>query len=350
MQTCDVTEVNSGATFTIRCDDIILDGALAQGISLPHQCRGASCGTCKARVIEGEVDHGWSLGDALSDEEKSRGYCLLCQARPVTDTLRIETVAPVQSPSEVRERKAEVASVVNLTPRVKRVVLALPAHEDFRYPAGAYVEFQLDGVTPNRMYSLASPEREDGLLEFWVARHPEGLASGYIHDELAVGDSVRILGPFGHCRMPGGSGPVIGLAGGTGLAPVLAIFEDALRRGATDDLLLVLSVREVREVFAQDRIMGLARRYPNFRYQVLVTDEPSRYTDTPMLATTWLLAHYRSLVDYRIVIGGSPGFVDACIAACLSLGVAGTSIAVDSFVPVGSVPATSDNTTVVGRE
>lgn len=219
MQTCDVTEVNSGATFTIRCDDIILDGALAQGISLPHQCRGASCGTCKARVIEGEVDHGWSLGDALSDEEKSRGYCLLCQARPVTDTLRIETVAPVQSPSEVRERKAEVASVVNLTPRVKRVVLALPAHEDFRYAAGAYVEFQLDGVTPNRMYSLASPEREDGLLEFWVARHPEGLASGYIHDELAVGDSVRILGPFGHCRMPGGSGPVIGLAGGTGLAP-----------------------------------------------------------------------------------------------------------------------------------
>ncbi|WP_158940147.1 2Fe-2S iron-sulfur cluster binding domain-containing protein [Burkholderia sp. S171] len=341
MATCEVTEIRSGTTFSIDQSEIILDGALAKGISLPHQCRGASCGTCKARVIEGAVDHGWSLGFALSEEERTQGYCLLCQSRALTPTLRLETVSPTPTDREQAiEADAEVLSVVSLTPKVKRVVMALPSGAPTSYPAGCYVEVAIPEVHPNRMYSVASPyNQSDRMLELFVARHPGGRASGFIHDELKAGDIIKIRGPFGECRLPGGVGPVIGLAGGTGLAPVLSIFEEHLSRGGDDQMLLLLSVREVCEVFGLERLVLLERWYENFRYQVLVTDEPSRYTEGAMLAPSWLRSNYSSLAGYRAVISGAPGFVEACVQECVTLGVGKTNIATDSFVPMIPTPS-----------
>ena len=339
MASCEVTEVNSGATFAIERSEIVLDGALAQGIALPHQCRGASCGTCKARVLEGEVDHGWSFGLALSDVEKAEGLCLLCQARPLSGTLRIQTLQmPELRIPAIVECEAAVLSSVSVTPRVKRVVLALPLSVSTDLPAGCYVEVAVPEVAPNRMYSLAAPfVRQTGLIELFVARHPHGCTSGFIHDRLGVGDVIRIRGPFGTCRLPDGSGPVLGLAGGTGIAPVLAIVEARMESGSVDDFLLVFSVREKREVFALDRLEALARRHRNFRYQVLVTDEASQYTPQPMLAPDWLRAHHASLSGHRGIVSGAPGFVEACVAACEALGMRRDDIATDSFTPV--IPA-----------
>lgn len=335
MATCEVTVLNTGTKFSVDQAEIILDGALARGIRLPHQCRGASCGTCKVRVVEGAVDHGWSLGLAISDDEKEQGYCLLCQARATTPALQIEISQPADADNRrTIELSAEVLSIVSLTPRVKRIVLATPADQGFTYPAGSYVEVMVPGIEPNRMYSLASVCREDGLLELFVSRHPAGKASGFIHDELRMGDRIRMRGPFGACRLPGGEGPVIGLAGGTGLAPVLAILEEALEHGAEEEMLLLLSVREPKEVFALDRLVKLARNHKNFQYQVLVTEEDSPYTTQPMLAPTWIRQTFLSLESHRVVIGGSPGFVKACADTCTSLGLDPSRISTDSFAPV----------------
>lgn len=349
MGTCEVTEMNSGATFTIDINEIVLDGALAQGIDLPHQCRGASCGTCKARVLEGDVDHGWSFGLAISDEEKKQGLCLLCQARPLSATLRVQTLQGVASGGSIdaSDFDAQVLSAVSVTPRVKRLVLALPLSTSVNLPAGCYVQVCLPGISPHRMYSLAAPfSQETGLVELFVARHLDGRASGFIHNRLGVGDTVRIRGPFGTCRLPTGSGPILGLAGGTGLAPVLAIFEAQLQAGCEEDIMLVLSVREASEVFALDRLELLARRYRNFRFQIIVTDEPSRYLAQPMLAPDWMRAHYASLRGYRAVVSGAPGFVQACVVVCLELGIDLADIATDSFTSVAPsvAPVCSEST------
>ncbi|VVE04620.1 2Fe-2S iron-sulfur cluster binding domain protein [Pandoraea cepalis] len=339
MTTCEVTVLNTGAKFSVNQADIILDGALAQGISLPHQCRGASCGTCKVKVAHGAVDHGWSLGLAISDDEKARGYCLLCQARALTPTLQIELPEGADVDAQTTTVfSSEVLSTVNLTPRIKRVVLAAPADVGFTYPAGAYVELVIPGVTPNRMYSLAAADEKTGVMELFVSRHPSGQASGFIHDELKVGDRIQVRGPFGTCRLPPGDGPVVGFAGGTGLAPVLAIFEDALAHGFSDAMLLMLSVREVQEVFALDRLATLTRRYQNFQYQIVVTEEVSRYTAEPMLAPLWIQQTFSSMALYRAVISGSPGFVQACVQACTALGLAADRISTDSFASSGPAP------------
>ena len=79
---CRVTVAGTGQSFVCGADQLILDAGLAAGIGLPHNCRGGACGTCKSEVLEGEVDHGWVMSFAISDEEKAAGRCLVCQSRP----------------------------------------------------------------------------------------------------------------------------------------------------------------------------------------------------------------------------------------------------------------------------
>lgn len=345
--TCDVQVLNNGRRFNMPRSECILDAALSQGIALPHQCRGASCGECKAQVVEGRVDHGWALGFAITDAEKEDGYCLTCQAKPLTPQLRIRTLRePAGAAPPVRQIHAQVVANTPLTPRVSRVVLSPSAGESLAYEAGDYAELVLPGVAPNRMYSFATPPRGDGLMEFFIARHPGGAASGYVRDQLRLGDHVELRGPFGTCRMPPGQGPVIAMAGGTGLAPVLAIIDQSLRSGGTQPHTLVLSVRDDEEVFALDRLQGLAGTYPHFSYHLLVTDAPSRFCVKQQFAPAWLRERYTDLSTTRAVIGGSPGFVQACSDACSALGMAPGAIATDSFTPLaahGPTTTSGDN-------
>ena len=328
---CEVRVLNGGVSFKVKAGDSILDAALAQGIPLPHQCRGASCGECKSRVVSGRVDHGWSLGLAISSEEMARGLCLPCQAKPLSELVEIETLKPMPA-RPASQVSATVVANVRVTPRVARLMLA-PDHA-LPYEAGSYGELALPGVHPNRVYSFTCPPRADGLLEFFVALHPQGKASGYIHAELRVGDRIEVQAPFGSCRMPPGKGPVIGLAGGTGLAPVLAILEESLETGSQDKHLLVFSVREDAEVFALERLESLARRFTEFfSYALVVTDAPSRHCRKQQFVPQWLYENIAGLAGHRAVIGGSPGFVEACSRACHELGIAPSAIASDSFNP-----------------
>ena len=79
----EVTVENTGETYRCPADTVLLDAALAAGIHMPHNCRGGACGTCKARLVEGSVDHGWVMSFAITDEEKEQGYCLCCQSKQI---------------------------------------------------------------------------------------------------------------------------------------------------------------------------------------------------------------------------------------------------------------------------
>lgn len=331
VQEREVRVLNNGVCFKVKSGDSILDAALAQGIQLPHQCRGASCGECKSRVLKGSVDHGWALGFAITEEEKAQGLCLACQAKPLTDIVEIETLRPVGAAAMVVQTPATVLANFQLTPRVVQLVVA--PERTVPYEAGSYAELVLPGIHPNRVYSFTTPPRSDGALEFFVALHPGGKASGYIHGELQVGDRIEIKAPFGSCRMPEGGGPVLGLAGGTGLAPVLALFEQSLHGGSAAKHQLVFSVREDAEVFALERLESLSRTFAHFSYALVVTDGPSRHCAKQQFAPQWLREKFRTLAGHRAVIGGSPGFVQACSQTCRELGMDGAAMATDSFNP-----------------
>ena len=279
-----VTVINTGQTFCCPRDELILDAGLEAGIGLPHNCRGGACGTCKSQILEGEVDHGWVMAFAISDEEKAAGKCLICQSRPLTPTLVIRpdnAVAPAEdAPPAPIEAQAQVLAAEPVTPSIRRLVLALPPAVRFRFRAGMHVELKTPGVGKPRTYSIAcAPDEEglapDGLLEFFITRHEHGQASGWLHG-AGLGAPIDLHGPYGTFRLPRDAGPVLCLAGGSGLAPVLSIVRHALAGGLAGPIELILSVRDRSEAFALDALHALARRHANFTYRISLTRESAR--------------------------------------------------------------------------
>ncbi len=92
---CAVTAIIDGAArqFTLeKTRDNIIDAALRQGIELPYSCKGGVCSTCRAKLVEGEVD--MDVNFALEDYEVARGFILCCQSYPVTDRVVVDFDQP----------------------------------------------------------------------------------------------------------------------------------------------------------------------------------------------------------------------------------------------------------------
>jgi CDP-4-dehydro-6-deoxyglucose reductase, E3 len=337
-----VTVQNSGQTFVCPEGELILDAGLEAGIGLPHNCRGGACGTCKSQVLEGEVDHGWVMSFAISDEEKAAGKCLICQSRPLTPTLLIRTDNPVagaeETPPAPIEARGQVIAAEPITPSIRRLVIALPADVRFRYRAGMHVEVRTPGVAKARTYSIATAPDDDGLppdglLELFVARHDNGRASGWLHGALRLGEAIDLHGPYGNFRLPHDArGPVLCLAGGSGLAPILSIVRRALASGHADPIELILSVRDRSEVFALDAQHALARRYANFSYRVTLTRESTALPGWRRgRIPDWLAEELPDLAAWWVLAAGPPGFVDACIGAARAQGAAEDHVLTDRF-------------------
>jgi CDP-4-dehydro-6-deoxyglucose reductase, E3 len=343
---CRVTIADTGRSFLCDPGMAILDAGLIAGIGLPHNCRGGACGTCKSQVLEGSVDHGWVLSFAITDEEKAAGKCLICQSKPTSATLVIRpdgALAPAEEdlPAPIEASGLVVASEA-LTPSIRRLVVALPKGVRFRYRAGMHVEIGTPGVARPRTYSIANaPDRDglppDGLLAFFVTRHEGGRASSWLHDWLRVGQPLAIHGPYGSFRWPeDAAGPVLCLAGGSGLAPILAVLQGALGKGYARPVELVLSVRDQSELFALDACHALARRHDNFSCQVTLSRAPEIDPSTGWRCgrvPDWLQGAFPDLSAWHVLVAGPPGFVDACVAAARGLGASEGRILVDSFTP-----------------
>jgi NAD(P)H-flavin reductase len=295
-------------------------------------------------VLEGEVDHGWVMSFAISDEEKAASRCLICQSRPLSARLVIRPILPMaaadETPPPPIEATGSVVAAEALTPSIRRLVIALPSGVRFRFLAGQHVEIRTGGVAKPRTYSIATaPDDEgsppDGLLEFFISRHEGGRASGWLHAPERLGAPLTIHGPYGSFHLPGkADSSVLCLAGGSGLAPILSIARRALARGIAHPMKLILSVRDRSEVFALDLLHALARRHANFSYLVTLsraeTVDPATGWRRGRIPA-WLADEFPSLDYYWVLVAGAPGFVEVCRDKALALGARPEQIIVDSF-------------------
>lgn len=344
-ESCDVTIENTGETYTCSTETPLLDAALAAGLHMPHNCRGGACGTCKAQLLDGTVDHGWAMSFAITDEEKAAGYCLCCQSRPRSPRVRLRMLNDMaaRQSDELRIVPAEIATTIiaahKVTPSVLRLVVAVPRGVRLRYAAGMDMEVLVPGLTAARPYSIADAPDEDGeppagQMTFYIARHDNGAASAWLHDNARIGESLILRGPYGAFGFPEDhDGPVLALAGGTGVSPLLSVLSHALADGFAHPMRLIFSVRSRREIFALEDLTRLARRHANFAWTITLTrdaDAPDGWAKGRIPA---LLAQQQpDLSSYAVLIAGSPGFVDACAAAVKQFGVPPERVIVDSFV------------------
>lgn len=272
----DLTIEPLGETIRVEDGQTILDACLRAGIWLPHACGHGLCGTCKVDVVEGEVDHADASPFALMDFERADGKTLACTARLLDDvTIEAEIDEdPDQRRIAIADYTATVAALDDLTHDVKGIRLDLGgATIDFQ--AGQYVNLTIPGVEGTRAFSIANPPEDGGHVELQIRRVVGGRATTALHEALKVGDRLTFSGPYGRffVRKSRG-GPLLFLAGGTGVSSPRAMILDLLAEGYGAPITLIHGVRTRADLYGQAEFEALAARHPHFRYVPALSAEP----------------------------------------------------------------------------
>jgi len=157
-------------------------------------------------------------------------------------------------------RLAEVVDAVPETPRTRSLVLEVPGWEGHR--AGQHVDVRLtapDGYRAQRSYSIASAP-EGGRLVLTVDRLDDGEVSPYLTDELVVGDGLELRGPIGGWFVweAKDGGPLLLVAGGSGVVPLMAMVRHRAAVGSEVPARLVYSSRSYGEVIYREELEALA--------------------------------------------------------------------------------------------
>jgi NAD(P)H-flavin reductase len=171
----------------------------------------------------------------------------------------------------------------------------------------------------------------DTLLEFHIRLCSEGAVSPYVHRSLAIGEHVEIDAPLGGSYLRDDhSGPVLAVAGGSGLGPIKSIIDTLLTRAKPPPIQFFFGVRDVRDLYYADHFLSLERQGALMFTPVL--SEPSAATSyrTGYLSDV-LSTEIKDLAGFKAYLAGPPVMVETCLAAITSHGLSATDCYADSF-------------------
>ncbi len=313
----------------------VLEAALAAHLNLPHSCKGGSCGSCRARLIAGDIDYPRGPPRGLSEEEVAQRYVLLCQAVPrgdlVVEAREVRRVTDV----EIKSLPCRVERLESLAPDVMGLYLRLPVVEDFRFRAGQYLDVMLGGDR-RRSFSIASPPHDAGLIELHVRRVSGGEFTAQVFDTLARGSLLRIEGPLGqfvYRDEPASTGPAILVAGGTGFAPAKSILRHVLESGSTRPLYLYWGARREVDLYQHAWVRERQARFASFHFVPVLSapdgDEAGRFRTG--LVHEAVLADFPYLGDAEVYAAGPPALIEALRSTLPRHGLDPARLYFDSF-------------------
>jgi NAD(P)H-flavin reductase/ferredoxin len=329
-------EINDQPKITVNPGETVLQAALRHGIDFPNSCRAGGCGTCKCRLTAGKVKELTETGYLLTADEIDQGYILACQSVPRSD---IGIAVDISSRPSKRSVGGRVVVQRKLTHDITH--LGVQLDEPMPFKAGQFANLGiegLDGVV--RSYSFAAPARDDGQVSFFVRRVPGGRFSSLVNDHDLLGRSVHVDGPSGDFWLRPSDAPLLLVAGGSGLAPILAILQDALSAGVARSVTLLFGAREARDLYALAEIESIARQWQGaFRFVPVLSAAAD--------GATW--AGERGLVTEKIpgllapgshaLLCGPPAMIDGAIARLREQGVPRERIHFDRFTTQADVAA-----------
>ena len=240
------------------------------------------------------------------------------------------------APHAVTWRVGTVAELIQETPMAVTIVLDVPDWPG--HVAGQHIDIRLtapDGYQTQRSYSISSSP-EDGRLALTVERIEDGEVSPYLAGVLEQGDELELRGPIGghfSWRVEDG-GPLLLVAGGSGLAPLMSMLRHRAARGSDVDTRLLLSARALPDVL----FAGELHDAPGLMiHRTLTRERPEGWTgfdrrvDRAMLAEVGPPPAERP----RTFVCGPTGFVESVADALVALGHDPGAIHAERFGPTG---------------
>jgi NAD(P)H-flavin reductase len=314
----------------------VLDACLNEGVAVRYNCRSGECGECMARLVSGQVKELPGADPAIfTDEHRRDGMILACLCYPESD-LEISVEMSDESAPQIREFDAVVSKVHKPVPSIAEITVR--TEQPVEYVAGQYFEWILPGIEANRSYSAAG--RPGGTeITFHVRLYPDGQVSKrIIRGEIAQGDILTMKGPYGAFRWTDGEERLtLMIAGGTGMAPIKALLEEAFAKGTRRRIIYAYGTRRSEDLYQTEIMAEWMARFPNFTFIPALSDEPadSSWQGARGLVTEVLKREVRDAFGAEAYLCGPPPMIDAAIPILEQLGVDRSDIHYDKFTPVG---------------
>jgi NAD(P)H-flavin reductase/ferredoxin len=330
-----------GVELEVPRDSTILEWALGKGIAFPHSCRVGTCGTCKCRLVSGKV---YELSDrsyALSGEELAASYILACQSMPRSD-LELELPHPPDQPETIPvvERAGTISRLERLTHDI--LELEVTIDEPVRYRAGQYCEIFVPGVVTDqprhtRSYSFASAPGKDPVstVRFHVRHVPGGAFTSWLHGEARVGHRLEGHGPYGDFWLRPAKAPILAIAGGSGMAPIKAVLEQALADGIERDVAYFFGARRQEDLYCLDDVLRLQKGWRG-RFEFIPVLSGEHDGSDWRGARGFVAEHMAEILgeriqDHHVYMCGPPPMIDSAEKIVRQAGVNPAHIHFDKF-------------------
>lgn len=310
----------------------VLAAAKAAGHKLVSQCEVGTCSTCVANLLSGEAAMPDGKPTVLTQHEVDLGVRLLCQTHVTGDAeFEVEYPSSLLDANPARFFRGKIASLRWVAESVVELELRMPKNFKFGFTAGQYCRIKVPGTEEWRSFSMASGEHEKSKAVFLIRILPDGAMSNYLRTTAKRGDILELEGPKGGFVLAPEPRPHILMAGGTGLAPMLAMMS-RLRyvRPAPPELLLLFGCNDKDQLFYVQELKDRSQFLSTLTVRTLLTDASGTEFEegNPVLAL-----HPEDVKpDSVAYLCGPPGMLHAAEEKLLSYGLNRTDIRMEQFL------------------
>ncbi|BBX19140.1 oxidoreductase [Mycolicibacterium duvalii] len=328
---------------TCRSDQTVADASYRSRINIPLDCRDGACGTCKALCESGSYDGGTYIDDALSADEASAGYVLPCSMRPRSDLVLQIAGTSESAKTQASDYSGTLTQLQRLSSTTVKIGIDIPNRGELTFLPGQYVNIAVPGTDQSRSYSFANAPHEERLT-FLVKLTPGGAMSDYLANRAAVGDAITFTGPNGSFFLRDADRPVLLLAGGTGLAPVLSMLRAMAAQQSRRRTHLIYGVSTDVDLVAIDEIAAVGAELPDFSWDHCVSDPHSTAINRgPERAyvTSLIDGEHLHGGDVAIYLCGPPPMVEAVRTHLNGAGVEPTGFYYEKFGLANTTEATA---------
>ncbi|WP_223163892.1 ferredoxin--NADP reductase [Mycobacterium simiae] len=230
-------------------------------------------------------------------------------------------------------RQVRVVEVIRETDNAVTLVLETLDRQPVEFRAGQYLThcFDIDGATVKRAYSICAAEGH--RLACTVKAIDSGVASNFVHHHVVAGYEYTVLGPSGDFLLPDDdSAPLLFLAAGSGITPVISMVETALLQSPEREISLVYAARRQSEIIFARRLSALVDAYPQLRVvHVLSQPEPAWPGEAGRLTGERAAGLLTAGPDAQVFLCGPTELMDDTAAALTLAGVAAGRIHRERF-------------------
>ena len=263
-----------GIDMEVEEDETVLEAAFRQGISLMHGCKEGQCGSCKSKLIEGDIELLKYSTFALPDYESETGHVLLCRTHAYSDVsfelLNYDEDLLSRSIA-VKAFAGRVARISALTADIR--LLEIEIEKPLKFWAGQYVDMTLGDGAITRAFSMANAPGEGKNLRFIIKKYPDGAFSSQLDGKLRAGDALTVKGPYGTCfRREARPGPMVLIGGGSGMSPLWSILADHVASQEQRPVRFFYGARTRADLFYLEELAAIAAQLKDFRFVPALSD------------------------------------------------------------------------------